>query len=97
VVSLSCPAIVPGGQPVRPPTDGLVIDPGKYGPLSSTTTYGRCFPNHTLTVCPSISDPYGILVLAVRVPGTSAPVAVEIGLAGDGIVARTVLDSLRVA
>jgi len=96
VVALSCPAIFPGGQPAQSPMDGLVIDPGKYGPLSSTTTYGRCFPIHTLTVCPSTSDPFGILVLAVHVPGKSAPVAVEIGLAEDGMVARTVLDSLRV-
>lgn len=95
VIAQFCQAIVPGGQPAQPPMDGLVIDPGTYGPLSSTTTYGRCFPIDALTVCPSTSDRYGILVLAVHLPGRSAPVAVEIGLAGDGMVARTVLDSLR--
>jgi hypothetical protein len=38
---------------------------------------------------------YSILVLKVVVPGRSKPVYVSIGLAGSGMVARTILYSLR--
>jgi len=91
----SCPAQSLGGQPTQMPQDGLVIDPGAYGPLSSDTTFGRCQKIHGLRVCPTMSDDYGILVAAVHIGGKAPPVAIEIGLAGTGLTARTVLHSLR--
>ena len=76
-------------------TNGLVIDPGHYGPLENAPTYGHCLHINGLTACPTITDLYGVLVLAVHLPNRTQPVAVEIGLAGDGMVARTILDSIR--
>jgi hypothetical protein len=52
---------------------------------------------HGLTVCPATSPAYSVLVLKVTVPGRSKPVFVSIGLAGNGMVARTILYSLRPA
>jgi hypothetical protein len=39
----------------------------------------------------------GGIVLKVTVPGRDKPVFVSIGLVGNGMVARTILDSLRAA
>jgi hypothetical protein len=55
----------------------------------------HCLSVHDLTVCPASSPAYSVLVLKVTVPGRSKPVIVSIGLAGSGIVARTILYSLR--
>jgi hypothetical protein len=93
----SCPDQSPGGGPVQPPVDGVIVDPGIYGPINSQTTFGSCLEIHGLRVCPSASDSYGLLVAAVHLPGRSKPVAVEIGLAGTGVTARTILLSLRAA
>ena len=46
---------------------------------------------------PRSSPDYSILVLRVTVPGRSKPVFVSIGLAGNGVIARTILYSLRAA
>jgi hypothetical protein len=92
-IAVACPATT--FVQVEEPTDGLLINPGPYGPLTSSTTYGRCFKAHGLSVCPTTSDIYGVLVTAVHLPRHSRPVAVEIGLAGDGSTARTILDSLQ--
>jgi hypothetical protein len=43
------------------------------------------------------SPAYSILVLKLTVPGRKTPVLVSIGLAGNGMVARTILYSLRAA
>jgi hypothetical protein len=91
----SCPAEFPGGQTVEAPGDGLLIDPGTYGPLDPDTTFGSCLAVHGLRVCPSTSDDDGILVAAVHLGRTGPPVAVEIGLGGGGRTARTILHSLR--
>lgn len=88
-IAPSCVAEV-GGYPARKPTDGLVIDPGRYGPLSSSTTFARCLKVNDLSVCPTTSDLYGVLVAAVHIPGHTRPVAIEIGLAGGGWTARTI-------
>ena len=92
----ACPA--PSYPSVRIPTpfDGLVIDPGPDGPISAgASSFGSCLRKHGLRLCPTTSDPYNILVLSVDLPGTSRPTAVEIGLAGSGLTARTILRSLR--
>jgi hypothetical protein len=93
----SCPSQSLGGQPTQVPKDGLLIDPGMYGPVLPDTAFGTCLNIHELSVCPSVSDPYGILVAAVHLPGRAQPVAVEIGLAGTGVTARGMLYSLRAA
>jgi hypothetical protein len=84
---------------VMAPADGLVVDPGRYRPLAYDNSFATCKAIDGLSACPAISVPgdayYGVLVLAVHVPGTSKPVAVEIGLAGNGMVARTILYSMR--
>ena len=54
-----------------------------------------CLHIHRLRVCPTTTDPYSVLVLSVHIPDATRPVAVEVGLAGSGITARTILDSLR--
>jgi hypothetical protein len=95
-----CPAnsLSPPGQPPR--TLGLVIDPGRYGPLQHTYSGGSCQGVNGLTICPKDSsygapDAYGVLTLAVNVPGAHRPVAVEIGLDRYGTLARTILYSMR--
>jgi hypothetical protein len=58
---------------------------------------GHCLDLHGLTACPASSPAYSILVLKVTVPGRSKPVYVSIGLAGNGMVAKTILYSLQTA
>jgi hypothetical protein len=55
----------------------------------------HCLELHGLTACPATSPAYSILVLKVTVPGRNKPVYVSIGLAGNGMIARTILYSLR--
>jgi hypothetical protein len=76
-------------------TDGLSINriPTQFFPAS--TRYGKCLKVHGLTACPATSYPYSFLVLRVTVPGRSKPVIVSIGLAGNGMIARTILYSLH--
>jgi len=93
-VAASCPAET-GTEMVRPGLAGVVIDPGRYGPITSQTTFGACLAIHELTVCPSESDEYDILVEAVHIPRRTGPVAIAIGLAGTGEIARTILQSVR--
>jgi hypothetical protein len=57
----------------------------------------HCLSLHSLTACPATSPAYSILVLKVTVPGRSKTVYVSIGLAGNGVVARTILYSLKEA
>ena len=80
-------------------TDGLVVDPGPYGPLADDNSFVACRTIGSLSVCPAnsyLGDAYyDVLVLAVHVRGRTQPVAVDIGLAGNGMVARTIFDSMR--
>ena len=78
-----------------PPVYGLAIDSGEAGPLQFVTGYAKCMHVNDLSVCPTSKNYGGILVLAVLVPGRTQPVAVEIGLAGNGKVAHTILSSMR--
>jgi len=88
----ACPDISHVGVPF--PTDGLVIDPGPDGPLTSDS-FWPCLRIHRLRACPTTADGSSVLVLAVHAPGRSRPTVVEIGLAGSGMTARTIVDSLR--
>jgi hypothetical protein len=95
---VECPLLVGLYMPVQSPTDGVVVDPGPIGPLSSVTSYGRCGSIAGLQVCPghAAQDDQAVLILRVRTK-EGATVAVEIGLGGDGQTARTILYSLRPA
>jgi hypothetical protein len=95
VTALSC-----GGvgefQQFTGPTDGLVVDPGPYQyQLADGPTFGACRQINGLSMCPATSNPFGILVLAVHIPGQSIPVEVDIGLSGSGETARTILYSVE--
>ncbi len=81
---------------IERPTDGLVVDPGPYGPTESETKTGEsCIEVNHLSVCPTPADRYGVLVASVHVPGSGKAVSIEVGLAENGMTARTVLRSLR--
>jgi hypothetical protein len=82
---------------VSPASDGLIIDPGPYTPIRGVRSFGRCLLVDGLQVCPTSVDEFGYLTVAVHIPGKSQPVGVEIGLGGNGIVARTILFSIRAA
>ena len=77
--------------PVRRPGNAVQVDSG-LSPLTVGGTFSEhCLALHGLTACPATSPAYSILVLKVTVPGRSKPVYVSIGLAGNGMVARTIL------
>jgi hypothetical protein len=95
-----CPEITATSR--IPPVYGLVIDPGQFGPLGNAvgiepavSGFGKCLQIRNLSACPTSTNYGGILVLAVHIPGRTQPVAVEIGLAGGGVVAHTILYSMR--
>ncbi|MGA3216759.1 MAG: hypothetical protein ABSD97_13860 [Acidimicrobiales bacterium] len=90
-----CPIGPQAGTP-QPPMDGVQVDSGKRVQFLVTLAFStRCRDLDGLSACPATSPPYSILVLRVTVPGRSAPVLVSVGLAGNGLVARTILYSLR--
>ena len=95
-----CPSVSP--LPLTP-QNGIQVDAGSRAAMQWTQQGVRfsfsnhCLTLHGLTVCPATSPAYSILVLKVTVPGRSKPVYVSIGLAGSGMVARTILYSLRKA
>jgi len=83
------------------PGDGIEVDAGS-NTLSELATEvlhvafsKHCLDLHGLTACPATTPAYSILVLRVNVPGHKQPVYVSIGLSGNGMVARTILYSLR--
>ena len=91
----ACPAETPLKQP---PMNGVQVDSGSRMNFQVALSFStRCVHFHGLTTCPATSPAYSILVTKVTVPGRSKPVLVSIGLAGNGMVARTILYSLRTA
>ncbi len=91
-LALPCPA--PLSFPVTP-SDGVRIDSGAQGPTGPFPAGGACIHAAGLTTCPSSAPDHSILLLRVTVPGRATPVFVSIGLAGSGMVARTILCSPR--
>jgi hypothetical protein len=93
-----CPA-PPPLRMQRPhiPGNGIVVDVGRKTSMAQLrwSTSSHCVHINGLTACPATSLPYSVLVLKLVVPGRSTPVLVSIGLAGNGMVARTILHSLR--
>ena len=85
---------------------GIVIDTDPDGPLESYgaglcpivsgiercpgTNFAQCQGVNGLKLCPA-TNYGGVRDFAVYLPGKSTPVAIEIGLAGNGQVARTIL------
>lgn len=93
VAMYACPVGLPTPQT---PQGGVQVDAGRKGVVLPGTLYStHCLDLHGLTACPASWPPYSILVLKVTVPGRKTPVLVSIGLAGNGMTARTVLYSLR--
>ncbi len=94
----SCPAPALFGGPPMSPSNGVEIDARFDLSEKTLTTFStRCLKVHALIACPATSPAYSVLVVRVTVPGRAAPLFVSIGLAGNGMVARTILYSLRAA
>ena len=82
----------------QPPMNGAQVDSGSHVQFHVSLSFPKhCLDLHGLTACPATSPAYSILVLKVTVPGRKTPVYVSIGLAGNGMVAKTILYSLRPA
>jgi hypothetical protein len=81
----------------RGPGNGVDVDKGANSPEAAIrASFSKaCLKLHGLTACPATTWPYSILVLRVTIPRSARPVYVAIGLAGNGMVARTILYSLR--
>jgi hypothetical protein len=95
LLAVFCPRMSPTPQP---PENGVQVDSGlRTEPTVTLSLSAHCLVLHGLTACPATSPAYSILVLRVPVPGRNKPVFVSIGLAGNGMVARTILYSLRPA
>ena len=92
----NCPVPI-GPPPTRRPGNAVQVD-SVLSPLPGGGTFSKfCLKLSGLTACPATSPAYSILLLKVTVPGRSKPVYVSIGLAGNGMVARTILCSLGAA
>ncbi len=93
LLAVFCPRMSPTPQQ---PENGVQVDSGlRTEPTVTLSLSAHCLVLHGLTACPATSPAYSILVLRVNVPGRDKPVYVSIGLSGDGIVARTILYSLK--
>jgi len=100
-ILLNCPYIPPVQSP-EPPGNGLRIDELNIHPQPAKPSLGSCRQMGGLTACPLSSPAYSVLALRVGYSGSCTTSSchvptgdVSIGLAGNGIVARTILYSLR--
>ena len=95
LLAVFCPRMSPTPQQ---PENGVQVDSGlRTEPTVTLSFSAHCLDLNGLTACPATSPAYSILVLRVTVPGRRKPDFVSIGLAGNGMVARTILYSLRAA
>lgn len=85
------------------PSDGVVVDLHPLPGWPPSTTLGPCLHLHGVTACPYARAPtttndrmaeLDILFVQLTVPGHVGHELLEIGLAGNGMTARTILDSL---
>jgi hypothetical protein len=80
------------------PDDGVQVDSGSRSALIVTLSFSsHCLKFHGLIACPASSPAYDVAFLRVTLPGRPKPVFVSIGLAGNGMVARTILYSINKA
>jgi hypothetical protein len=93
-VTFNCPAeVVPRHIPA--PTNGFRLDLRRRAHDIAYSSH--CLDIHGLRVCPSGTWNYSVLFAAVHVPSGTKPVFLMLGMADNGRVARTVLQSLRAA
>jgi hypothetical protein len=78
-------------------SDGIVVISGPDQSVQLPKKSQPCLNLHGLRACVTSWQYGSVLGLIVAVPGRSRPTLVEIGLAGNGMVAKTILDSLRAA
>ena len=78
-------------------SDGSFVVSGPYQSVPLPKKSYSCLRLHGLRACLMSSNYGGVLEVVVAVPGRSRPTLVDIGLAGDGMVAKTILYSLRPA
>jgi hypothetical protein len=88
----SCPA----QHVIKLAVSGLQLDEGQQQRPVSVASTG-CLNLSGLRACPVTGPTYTLLVYRVTVPGRTKPVIVTISLAGNGMVARTILYSSRPA
>jgi hypothetical protein len=81
-----------GQLPVYQTSSALLIE-RVVDPVGAKS--GPCIHINGLSACPDTTTSVDSLPLLVHVPGQKEPVGVEIGLARNGIVARTILYSMR--
>lgn len=80
------------------PSEGVRVDlVGAHDPTGSFSEGGTCLHRGDVTTCPSSTPNFSTLLLRVTKRRRSKPVYVAIGLAGNGMIARTILYSLRPA
>jgi hypothetical protein len=89
-VYFSCSPIGPGIRPRH----GVVVGGGRYVSPHRPATY-ECRSLQSLRTCFAMPGPGGPLELVVYVPGRAKPTVVDIGLAGNGLEARTIFESIR--
>ena len=75
--------------------EGIVVASGPYQSVKLPKKSYPCRSLHGLRACVMSGAYGGVVEVIVAVPGRSRPTLVEIGLAGNGMVARTILYSLR--
>ena len=92
----ACPIV--GLLPVSVPVGGVRVDAiaSRVTP-TPTGLSTHCMQIHSLTACPYSIPAFNVLYLSVSGPRLRRPVMVEVGLAGDGSVGRTIVGSLRAA
>jgi hypothetical protein len=77
--------------------DGILVASGPDQSVQLPKSLRDCLNLHGLRGCMTRITYGGVFELIVAVPGRSRPTLVEIGLAGSGMIARTILYSLRAA
>jgi hypothetical protein len=94
VSGISCPLEMPTPQV---PHDGVQVDERGQLPPHIVWPYSRfcLLVAGDVYACPLGTYPYSIRVLGVKVPGRTTPLTVSIGLARNGMIARTILYSLK--
>lgn len=92
LMSCSVPRDIAG---VLRPSQGVAVGFGRYASLYDAASEVGCRRLHGLRACfywPSLGRP---LELAVLVPGRDKPTVLDVGLAGNGAEARTIVESIR--